>query len=179
MNDFRMYKVMYFLNPGELLFSKRPVVVKTVLGSCVSVCIFDKKNKFGGMCHYLLPQSSEKEKTTKYGDVAVPYLISKFIKAGSRKEDLEASVYGGAFIIFEKKEVFFIGDRNIEAAIDILNRNKIKIKEQITGGEKGMRIIFDMNENLITQNYLGEVHVDDLYEKTVPGFKKKEAPATS
>ncbi|MGA2142856.1 MAG: chemotaxis protein CheD, partial [Brevinematales bacterium] len=48
----------YFLKPGELLFSKVPAIVKTILGSCVSVCIFDNKQKFAGICHYLLPDSA-------------------------------------------------------------------------------------------------------------------------
>jgi len=50
----------YFLNPGELIFSKKPVVVKTVLGSCVAVCIHDKNLNYGGICHYLLTKKAWK-----------------------------------------------------------------------------------------------------------------------
>lgn len=132
----------FFLNPGELIFSQRPVVIKTVLGSCVAVCMYDKINRFGGMCHFLLPDSVDKSQSTKYGNVAVKVLLGKFLKAGSKKEYLETSVIGGALIIFDEREIFFIGDRNADMAIQVLKENGIRIKSVNTGGEKGKKVFF-------------------------------------
>ena len=71
----------YFLNPGELIFSKKPIVIKTVLGSCVAVILHDKEKKIGAMCHYLLPEApSDAQSSTKYGDVAIYTLLYKFLK---------------------------------------------------------------------------------------------------
>jgi chemotaxis protein CheD len=75
----------YFLNPGELIFSKKPIVVKTVLGSCVAVCIYDKVNRWGGICHYLLPVApSDEQRSTKFGDVAIKTLLHRFLKNTAR-----------------------------------------------------------------------------------------------
>ncbi len=153
----------YYLNPGELIFSKKPVIIKTVLGSCVAVCIYDKLNGYGGMCHFLLPESMENGLTTKYGNIAIKLLINKFLKAGSEKKFLEASIVGGAFIIFGEKEIFFIGDRNIEVATNIINRNKIHIKSADTGGERGKRVVFNTLTNQLIVREFQQKNLDDLY----------------
>ncbi|HOJ65322.1 MAG TPA: chemotaxis protein CheD [Spirochaetota bacterium] len=154
----------YFLNPGELIFSKKPIIVKTILGSCVAVCMHDNRLLYGGVCHYLLPVSpSDIHHSTKYGNVAIYTLIGKFIKNGSKKEDLIASIAGGAFIVFDEKEIFFIGDRNVEIAVDILKKEKIKIKQMWTGGDHGKRVLFNTGTNKIIVEILEKITLEDLY----------------
>lgn len=158
-----MEKKEYFINPGELIFTKKPVIIKTVLGSCVAVIIFDKKKKFAGLVHYLLPVSPDKSVSTKYGDVAVPTLINKFLNAGSLIGDLEASIAGGAFIIFDQSEIFFIGDRNVDIAQKILKQNNVRIKSQNVGGEKGRKVFFDTENNQIGVQTIDGMQIEDLY----------------
>lgn len=153
----------YFLNPGELIFSKKPIVIKTILGSCVAVVIHDKLNKIGGMCHFLLPQSQDGSINTKYGNIATRTLINKFHNAGSQDASLEASVIGGAFIIFDEKEIFFIGDRNAEIAAQILKDSGIPIKSVNTGGEYGRRVLFNTFSNQLIVQTLEKINIDDLY----------------
>jgi len=158
----------YFLNPGELIFSRKPIVVKTVLGSCVAVCMHDKKLKYGGMCHYLLPVSpSEMYNSTKYGNIAIYTLISKFIKNGSNKGDLVATIAGGAFIIFDEREIFFIGDKNIDVALEILKKEDIKIKQMYTGGDHGKRVIYNTATNKIIVENLENIKLEDLYNPKI------------
>ena len=97
-----------FLNPGELVFSKKPVVLKTVLGSCVAVCLHDTEHHWGAMCHYLLPTApSDLHRSTKYGDIAIKVLLHRFlVKHKSRREKLVATIIGGAFIVFDEREIF-------------------------------------------------------------------------
>ncbi|MEW6526015.1 MAG: chemotaxis protein CheD [Spirochaetota bacterium] len=155
----------YFLNPGELIFSKRPIVIKTVLGSCVAVAIYDKTHRYGGMCHYLLPQApSDEQSSTKYGDVAIYVLLYKFLKENnSRREDLVASICGGAFIIFDEREIFFIGDKNVDIATTILRKEKILIKQMYTGGDHGKRVHFNTRTNKIIVQTLEQITIEDLY----------------
>ncbi|HOV62261.1 MAG TPA: chemotaxis protein CheD [Spirochaetia bacterium] len=155
----------YFLNPGELIFSKKPVVVKTVLGSCVAVCIYDKVNRWGGICHYLLPQApSNEHRSTKYGNIAIYTLLHRFLKKySSKREDLAAAVIGGAFIIFDEREFFFIGDRNIEIAVSILRKEKIQIRSMHTGGEHGRKVLFNTATNKLLVTSLELISVEDLY----------------
>lgn len=160
-----MFLTEYFLNPGELIFTKKPVIIKTVLGSCVAVVIYDRVNRFGGMCHYLLPESTDQNRSTKYGDVAIPTLINKFYLAGSEKKNLDVSILGGAFVIFDHREVFFIGDRNIEIANRIINGNQLQIKLAQVGGESGRRVRFNTKNNELKVGLLSDIHLDDLFRQ--------------
>ncbi|HRS63891.1 MAG TPA: chemotaxis protein CheD [Spirochaetota bacterium] len=155
----------YFLNPGELIFSKKPIVIKTVLGSCVAVILHDKEKKIGAMCHYLLPEApSDAQSSTKYGDVAIYTLLYKFLKENKcRREDLVASICGGAFIIFDEREIFFIGDKNVEIATNILRKEKILVKQMHTGGDHGKRILYNTYTNKTIVQTLDRLTIDDLY----------------
>ncbi|MCK5099919.1 MAG: hypothetical protein KAR45_17545, partial [Desulfobacteraceae bacterium] len=88
----------YLLKPGYIYLPETSTSISVVLGSSVSVSIFDKKLKFGGMNHFLYPKINEKGKTTAlYGNVAVLTLISMMIHNGSKIKHLEAQIFGGAF----------------------------------------------------------------------------------
>ncbi len=139
-----------FLNPGELIFATTPHRVKTILGSCVAVAIFDRVKKLGGICHYLLPES-EKNDSVKYGNVAIHLLLNKFYKIKSQKKDLVANVVGGSLILENQNEIFFIGDRNVDLAFKILREKNINICFEETGGDKGRTVTFN--------TYTGDIHV--------------------
>jgi chemotaxis protein CheD len=157
----------YFLNPGELIFSKKPIVIKTVLGSCVAVCLHDKANKFGGMCHYLLPEANGNEVSTKYGNIAIQTLINKFLNAGSDPKNMEAFIIGGAFIIFSEREIFFIGDRNADIAAQILKKHQIAIRSVNTGGEHGKKVVLNSYTNQCVVQSLEHIEIEDLYNTTI------------
>ena len=42
--------------PGEFYVSAQQEMVSTVLGSCVSACVRDKRRGIGGMNHFMLPE---------------------------------------------------------------------------------------------------------------------------
>ena len=100
---------------------------------------------------------------TKFGNVAVQTLINKFINSGPNPNYLEATVVGGAFIIFDEKEIFFIGDRNAEIAAQILKNNNISIKQVNTGGEHGKKVLFNTVKNQSVVQSLEHIDIDDLY----------------
>lgn len=161
----------YFINPGELIFSKKPINIKTVLGSCVAVVMYDKIKKYCGMVHFLLPECPSKSVSTKFGDVAVSTLINKFLNAGSIRPNLQAHIVGGAFIIFDEAEIFFIGDRNIEIAQKILKSNEIRVMSSNTGGERGRRVVFIATENNLQVSIIEKMQIDDLYDEKNRSFR--------
>ena len=70
-------EIDYLLEPGYVYLSRDNSVIRTVLGSCVSVCLWDKVQKYGGINHFLYPAILDKEKATpKYGNVATAALIN-------------------------------------------------------------------------------------------------------
>ncbi len=138
-----MEKKRIFLFPGEIAVTKQPAVISTLLGSCVAICLYNKKLKFGGMNHFMLPTGSSKSMAGKYGDYSTRKLIESMLSVDSEKSSLEASVYGGAAVVGHLNIGFDIGRQNIKIAIDILKEYGIKIKKQQTGGESGMKLFFD------------------------------------
>lgn len=159
----------YFLNPGELIVTAKPIVVRTVLGSCASVTICDKENKIGGICHYLLPQAPGREQlSSKYGDVAIKLMLHRFLKQYRCKvENLVAMIIGGAFIVFDENEIFFIGDRNVQIATEMLKEYKIKVRQMHTGGEHGRKLWYNTGTNELIVKTMEKISIDDLYNPII------------
>ncbi len=143
----------YFLNSGELLFSSEECSVRTILGSCVGVALHDPHLRIGGLCHYLLPQSPDEPTSTRYGDVALPYLIHRLRKAGSDPRNLRAWIVGGALLL-EAHEIFFVGDRNAEFAENYLRDHKIRVIGNDTRGYQGRKLSF--------RTWDGQMHVQTI-----------------
>ncbi|MBN2639774.1 MAG: chemotaxis protein CheD [Bacteroidales bacterium] len=147
----------YYLYPGSLFVDKNPHYITTLLGSCVAVCLYDTRQQYGGMNHYLLPMWNGKGLASpKYGNIAIQQLVDRMYRMGSRKQDLIAKVFGGAAVLESQNNVFFIGDRNIRIADVILEQEmQIKIAAASTGGNQGRKIVFDTLTGEVRQKYLG------------------------
>ena len=87
---------------GELCVSREPVIIKTLLGSCVSVCLYDPGARVGGMNHILLPGSADMDQfntSARYGVNAMDKLITRMLANGVDRKKLVAKVFGGAHIL--------------------------------------------------------------------------------
>ncbi len=138
----------YFLYPGFVVLPSIPTVVSTVLGSSVSVCLYDRKRKKGAMNCFQFPFIREKGKTTtRYGNVAILTLIRMMHEDGSKIKNLEAQIIGGAYNPAVSK--LNIGQENVKIARNILTREKILITSEDVGGSKGRKIVFSAHSNEI------------------------------
>ncbi|MCG8686792.1 MAG: chemotaxis protein CheD [Desulfobacterales bacterium] len=132
----------YFLRPGYIYLPQKPTVISTVLGSSVSVSLYDKRMKTGGMNHFLFPYVQNREKSTAlYGNIAVIALIRMMEENGSKRSHLEAQIFGGAFNTDVSTRD--IGKDNFIHARQILNRKGIKIVSEDVGGSKGRKVVFN------------------------------------
>ncbi|MDR2443257.1 MAG: chemotaxis protein CheD [Deltaproteobacteria bacterium] len=136
----------YHLTPGNLFSCPDQAMVSAVLGTCVAVCLHDRRLKIGGMNHFQYPKSSFFGiATNDYGDVAIPALIQKLRRMGSRVEDLEAQIFGGGEEIGDRGA--HTGLKNVKIARKILKKNGITIVSEDVGGSKGRRLIFHTGTN--------------------------------
>ncbi len=104
-----------FLYPGTVFVSKGAHEVFTVLGSCVSVCLWDKELKIGSINHFLLPSKhNEASDSPKFGDFATELLLKKMLELGSCKEKLWAKVFGGANQLNNSGLGYQVGQLNVE-----------------------------------------------------------------
>ena len=133
-----------FIYPGKLYASKINYHLSTILGSCVAVCLWDKKQGFGGMNHFMLPYwNGQGLASPKYGNIAIDKLIQRMKYLGSKNEDLVAKIFGGGKIMENTSGNFSIGERNIEIAQTVLREKNIKIIKSSIGGERGRKIMLN------------------------------------
>lgn len=140
----------HYLFPGALFAVVERHLVTTVLGSCISVCLWDPTTRIGGINHFLLPLwNGEGLPTPRYGNVAIPKLIENLSKLGAHPKKLQAKIFGGAAMWDSSQGLTSIGERNIELAEALLREVRIPIIGADVGGNRGRKIIFDTAEGTV------------------------------
>jgi chemotaxis protein CheD len=148
-----MHPYSTFIHAGEIEIDRAPASIVTVLGSCVSVCLYDTKRHIGGMNHYLLPTwHSQGSEAYKYGNVAIPTLIEIMLDRGSTIRTIEAKIFGGASVD-TNHDTMLIGQHNIDIAKEILEQYKIAVVAQDVGGEHARKIEFDLKMGKVKLAY--------------------------
>lgn len=133
----------HYLYPCLLFAHREPHQVATVLGSCVSVCLYDPGLSVGGINHYMLALwNGEGLATPKYGNIAIERLIRAMLDMGCGRQRLVAKLFGGANVIGTGPGTFSVGDRNIAIARDLLGKAGIPIAAEDVGGTYGRKLIF-------------------------------------
>ena len=145
------------LGIGEILVVQEPAEVMTVLGSCVSVCLFDKEKMIAGMNHYMLPKSPDGKpaNTGRFGDRSIPELLSQMVKRGASLSQVTAKIFGGAQMLSQFARFTQISTGNIELAQTLLKENNIKIIATDLGGNKGRKILFQTDTGRVLVRQVG------------------------
>ena len=117
--------------PGEYYYTGKPMLIVTVLGSCVAACIRDRVSGIGGMNHFMLPDGDSDignptSASMRYGAYAMEMLINQLLKAGARRENLEAKVFGGGNVL-RGFTAINIGEQNARFVRAFLKAEKIRV----------------------------------------------------
>jgi chemotaxis protein CheD len=133
-----------YLYPGQIVTSGQPLMVSTILGSCVSICLWDPAAKVGGINHYLLPTNPlNGQSDLRYGNTAIERLIEALLGLGVKKQRIVAKVVGGASILSSFADARkSIGDQNVDAARKLLTKHGINVSGEQTGGTRGRKLLF-------------------------------------
>ncbi len=143
---------------GEYALSRKPeTVLTTVLGSCVSACLFDPFAKIGGMNHFLLPDSADLI-DLRFASAAMERLVNALLKAGAHKRNLKAKLFGGAQMMSGLPD---IGRRNGEAALKFLRLENIPVISTSLGGHEARRVRFWPTSGRAQQLLVGRA-IDEL-----------------
>lgn len=150
----------YYLEPGYIYFTRTSSTIRTVVGSCVAVCLWDKNLKYGGMNHFLRPLAEIPDQATPlYGNVATLALLQMMADAGCQSEDLVAQVLGGASP--DGDEGRGIGHENVEIARSVLHRKGVGIQSEDIGGHMGRKIAFDTSTGQLVTLKVHKLRKDD------------------
>ena len=128
---------------GEVEASEKPMWISTLLGSCVSVCLYDERAKIGGMNHFMLPDSHvQKDCYASYGVHAMELLINAIMGLGGDRRRLKAKLFGGCVVGKASSQSLHIGRKNINFATEFMANESIPVVSSHVGGNFGMRIDF-------------------------------------
>lgn len=143
-----------FIGVGEIFIAARPTEIVTVLGSCIAVCLYDRVNSISSMNHYLVPLwNGNGLQSPKFGNISIPKMIDSISRRGSRVENLEAKIFGGANINNITSPEMLIGKKNILIAKEILKEYKIRISAEDVGGYRGRRIMMRSDTGKVLLKY--------------------------
>ena len=129
--------------------AQAPAVLRTILGSCVGICVYERMKRIGGLAHILLPSDQFGGKAPeKYADTAIPLLVDTLIKQGAQKEFMSAKIVGGASMFKFSQNVSLgqIGNKNIMTTKTVLEKLGIPVVEEDTGGNVGRVIDFFLED---------------------------------
>ena len=132
------------LMPGQCFVTTKDMLLTTVLGSCVCACVRDGTAGVGGMNHFMLPEDAEgaphsPNTAMRYGVYAMAMLMSELLKAGARRERLEAKVFGGGAVMNNLSKIN-IGERNADFVLRFLETEQIPVVAQDLRGVLPRRI---------------------------------------
>lgn len=138
-----------------------PQCISTLgLGSCIGVVIYDTATKWCGLAHIMLPDSekiSNNENRYKFVDTCLADMYQELLSHTKVKENFVAKMAGGArmFAYDSTNEHLNIGDRNILAAKDFLERHSIPLIAEDTGKTYGRTIEFDPAKGMLIVKAVG------------------------
>ncbi len=145
--DPHFQKDIVTIHPGEYYSTDEDIYIATVLGSCISIALFDMTIHLGGLNHFMLPKSGREEVPTedegRFGNFAVELLINDLLKKGAKHENLRAKVFGGGNVLeTSSTKMSMTGINNINFALSYLETERIPIVVNDTGGIFPRKIYF-------------------------------------
>ncbi len=129
------------ITQGEQAIGDRPdQVISTLLGSCVSCCLWDPVAGVGGMNHMLLATSAADHGPGNLAGInAMELLINAILKQGGQRHRLQAKAFGGAKMVSGLSD---IGRANSDFTLQFLAREGIVCVGHSFGGTSARSLKF-------------------------------------
>lgn len=131
---------VHTLLPGEVACAGRGERLQTLLGSCVSVVMTDRRRTVGAMCHIVHAGSGHggidraAALETAWGGPAMDAMHALLIRRGYQPHLCEAWVYGGGNMFPGQPARRSVGDANADWVIERLHRDGIHVSHVDVGG---------------------------------------------
>jgi len=153
--------------PGEYYFTSKDMLIVTVLGSCVSACIRDRVTGLGGMNHFMLPDGGDNSPVSasaRYGTYAMEILINDLLKAGAKRDNMEAKVFGGGAVL-KGFTAINVGERNAAFVQTFLKNERIRIVAEDLNDIYPRKVYFFPRTGKVLVKKLMQTHNDTLAKR--------------
>lgn len=140
---------------AEIQIARAPNILRTTLGSCIGVVLYQPDLKLGAISHIMLARDpvgrDSRQNPGKYGETALPLLLKMFEQEGAKPGTYAARIFGGASMFKNMSSNFLqnIGENNIILAREFLQANKIPILVEDVGGHDGRTISLYLDDGRI------------------------------
>ncbi len=169
------------LLPADYMVTDRDIALVTVLGSCVAACLRDPQAGLGGMNHFMLPDAAEVGGApARYGSYAMELLINAMLKAGARRDRIEAKVFGGGNVL-KSFTATPVGTRNAEFIENYLRTERIPLIAHDLLGIHPRKVWFFPKTGRVVVRKLPHAHEQDVVreERTYRADINQHAPKGS
>jgi chemotaxis protein CheD len=172
------------LLPSEYYVTTTDTVLTTVLGSCVSACLVDIDNGVAGMNHFMLPDDADANArdpapSMRYGAYAMDVLIRELLRAGARRERLQAKVFGGGAVL-ANMTTLNIGDRNADFVLRYLRAERIAVAAQDLRGPYARRVCFiPSSGKAVVRRLRGQADVQSIQREEGELLRRLAGPRAS
>lgn len=155
--------------PGEFIATNRDMLLVTVLGSCVSVCLRDPVAGVSGLNHFTLPDGVsdldlQANLPERYGQHAMEVLIDEMVRLGGDRRRFEAKVFGGGSVLrgMLKSET---GARNVDFVHRYLDGESIPVLAEDVLDCYPRKIYYFSLSGRVLVKKIKEVHNRTIYER--------------
>ena len=116
------------------------------LGSCLAIALYDPDAEIGGLAHAMLPDgdaaTNSDRKPGKYADTAIRALLRRMVERGATYTAVEAKLAGGSDMFEFDSFGDGVGQRNVDAAREELEKLGVPIVAEDVGGTHGRTVKF-------------------------------------
>ena len=141
------HSLCIYLKPGEVVVANQPILVRTILGSCIAVTMFSPSRRIGAICHAMMPDRGSKHHDLRYVDTAILYIHRKVHEFGAAN-DLEIKLFGGAQVLLTTDRLLprnlTVGMKNVARAQEILAEHGLPVAKSDVGGSRGRKLFFSI-----------------------------------
>ena len=146
-----------FLKPGEHAVGDARHRLRTLLGSCVSITLWQPQQRVGAMSHFLLPRRQRPAVPgchaaldARYGEDALALMVQGLARRGIDVRQCVARLFGGGDMFPNRQRTPHmlasgsVGRRNGEAAHALLRQLGVPVASEHLFGAGHRRIVFDI-----------------------------------
>jgi len=151
--------IQKFLKPGDFYITAQPAVLETLVGSCVSVCLYNFKNGFAAMNHFLRDQpiGDNIVDIGEFGSTSTEHIVNKLMAIDNVPSHYRAMVFGGAAVVKTTSLDSDIGRKNVDVAMKVLAAARIRIVRKEVLGKRGRRVKFYTETGTVECRFAGDV----------------------